>query len=168
MASAWLFVLYCWNRLLNPALWYDLIRASPHFTLCSQANGLHGGASCCSALRERGSRIWPRLWPLRPTTPPSSPSPPQTSCPNGWERVRSMSPIFNIPLGNKDSLQCALDLLPLLESCKKNKTRQLSFSAFPQFPQFPTIICHFIQRTLVCLTVSRVLWPTEPHLYCQH
>lgn len=81
-------MLYGWSR-----VWSNEHDAS---SLCSQASGLRGEASCCSVLRGRGSRTWLKPWPPRQITPPSSLSPPQTSCPSGWERVRSTSrtPVF--------------------------------------------------------------------------
>ena len=58
-----------------------------------QERELPGEGSCCLGLQVRGSLTWPRLWPLRPTTPPSSPSPPLTWCRSGWERAKSEAKI---------------------------------------------------------------------------
>lgn len=54
-----------------------------------QASALHGGAFFCSGPPAQESLIWPKLWPPRPITPPSSPCLPRTSCLSGWARVRS-------------------------------------------------------------------------------
>lgn len=54
-----------------------------------QASALHGGAFFCSGPPAQESLIWPKLWPPRPITPPSSPCLPRTSCLSGSARVRS-------------------------------------------------------------------------------
>ncbi len=54
-----------------------------------QASAPHGGAFFCSAPPAQASLIWPKLWPPRPITPPSSPCLPRTSCLSGSARARS-------------------------------------------------------------------------------
>ncbi|KAI4823947.1 hypothetical protein KUCAC02_012499 [Chaenocephalus aceratus] len=60
-----------------------------------------GEASCCSAPQARGSRTWLRLWPQRPTTPPSSPSPPQK-----WlgESEKLVKNLFDLARQHKPSI----------------------------------------------------------------
>lgn len=79
----WIAKAWCWTLglIIYTAPWPSLV--------CFQASGRRGEVSCCLVLQVQESHTWPRLWPLRPTTPRSSQSPLQISCPSGWERVKS-------------------------------------------------------------------------------
>ena len=59
------------------------------FVFGVQESGLHGEGSCSLALLVQESLTWPRLWPQKPTTPPSSLSPHLTWCQSGWGKVKS-------------------------------------------------------------------------------
>lgn len=63
-------------------------RPLPTTSVC-QAKERHGGGSYSSVLLEQENPTWLKLWPQRPTTPPSFPSPHLTWYPSGWERVKS-------------------------------------------------------------------------------
>lgn len=67
----------------------DFLKTSVCVCAVMQASALHGGASFCSGPPAQESLIWPKLWPPRPITPPSSPCLPRTWCRSGWARVRS-------------------------------------------------------------------------------
>ncbi len=54
-----------------------------------QASALRGGAFFCLGPPAQESHIWPKLWPPRPITPPSSPCLPRTWCLSGSARARS-------------------------------------------------------------------------------
>lgn len=89
------FMLVCmpsWLKMLDLTKWFTF-RPQLHkiflTLLALKEKGLHGEASYFSALQEQESPIWLRLWPLKPTTPHSSPSLPLTWCPSGLERVKS-------------------------------------------------------------------------------
>ncbi len=55
---------------------------------CRQAHPMEGHSSVRSPPAQ-ASLIWPKLWPPRPITPPSSPCLPRTSCLSGSARARS-------------------------------------------------------------------------------